>query len=481
VKIIKFFRLPLLLSAVILLSSCLGDSDNEITTYQDTAITSFSIGTLNKYLTTTASDGTDSIYKTTVSCSSYKFYIDHLTGEIYNPDSLPSGLDLTKVVVTATSKNSGAIAVKLRTHDNSADSLATYSSSDSLDFTNPVEFWVYNTEGTAYRIYTARVNMHQEDGDTLIWSIRAWEPQLAALTKMKAVACGGKVFVFGVKDGQGVAYSTSEGDGTAWTAASLSYTAQPGADICDNVAVKGDYLYVLDGQQLVRSQDGNQWETVAQPQGLKQLIGASEVYLYALGTDGNILKSGDNGATWTVESLDDDASLLPTSNINFACSAKETNADTYQLVLIGNRDASTYPADTTAVVWGKVEENAARSNNQPWLFYTQETGNLYLAPRLQNLQVTKYDGALVAIGGAGIGNCTATALSQFYKSYDNGITWETDDTYYLPTDITARDNAFTLVSDSQNWLWIVCGGSGQVWRGRINRLGWTETQTAFVE
>jgi hypothetical protein len=27
-------------------------------------------------------------------------------------------------------------------------------------------------------------------------------------------------------------------------------------------------------------------------------------------------------------------------------------------------------------------------------------------------------------------------------------------------------------ADDSNYLWVVLGGSGQIWRGRLNRLGW---------
>ena len=46
-----------LFSAVSMLTSCLGDDDSNIDYYNDTAITAFSLGTLNQYLHTTSSTG----------------------------------------------------------------------------------------------------------------------------------------------------------------------------------------------------------------------------------------------------------------------------------------------------------------------------------------------------------------------------------------------------------------------------------------
>ena len=38
-----------------------------------------------------------------------------------------------------------------------------------------------------------------------------------------------------------------------------------------------------------------------------------------------------------------------------------------------------------------------------------------------------------------------------------------------------------MATDDDNFIWVVCGGTGQVWRGRLNRMGWTDGQTSFTE
>ena len=98
--------------AVMVLSSCLGGDDDEILYPNDAAITAFSLGTLKRYMTTTKSDGTDSTYTTTVSGSTYRFYIDQVNRTIYNPDSLPFGTDVEHVLCTVGSKNSSSIVIK---------------------------------------------------------------------------------------------------------------------------------------------------------------------------------------------------------------------------------------------------------------------------------------------------------------------------------------------------------------------------------
>ena len=97
----KYTPFLLLTLTVCLLSSCLSNDDSSSTVYYDTAITSFSVGTLKRHVTTAS--GEDSIVKT--DCSGYNFYIDQLTHEIYNTDSLPYGIDASMAVVSISSKN----------------------------------------------------------------------------------------------------------------------------------------------------------------------------------------------------------------------------------------------------------------------------------------------------------------------------------------------------------------------------------------
>ena len=57
-------------------------------THLDTAITAFSLGSLDRYTKTKA--GKDTLLKANVTGSDYKFYIDQAQRKIYNVDSLPA-------------------------------------------------------------------------------------------------------------------------------------------------------------------------------------------------------------------------------------------------------------------------------------------------------------------------------------------------------------------------------------------------------
>lgn len=106
-----FSHVVLLTAAALSLTSCLSDNDESDTTYYtDTAISSFSLGTLNITYHTKAKDGvTDSTYRSTFSASKYAFDIDQQSGTIANADSLPVGTDAAHCLATINTVNSGTV------------------------------------------------------------------------------------------------------------------------------------------------------------------------------------------------------------------------------------------------------------------------------------------------------------------------------------------------------------------------------------
>ena len=100
------------LTAMLLLASCMKSKDNSASLYKDTAITSFSLGTMKRSVHTTSSTGADSVYKVNVAGSDYKFSIDQLNHRIFNVDSLPIGTDVSKVLCSVTALNNGSVFVE---------------------------------------------------------------------------------------------------------------------------------------------------------------------------------------------------------------------------------------------------------------------------------------------------------------------------------------------------------------------------------
>ncbi len=113
-----------------------------------------------------------------------------------------------------------------------------------------------------------------------------------------------------------------------------------------------------------------------------------------------------------------------------------------------------------------------------WTYLDRANDHRYDLPALENIQVVWYDDVLLAFGGKGLNDKTIDPLRKIYKSRDNGITWKEDTSYSMPPakGNTTFNSAATSFSATtiDGYIWIVCAGTGEVWRGRLNRVAWGE-------
>ena len=178
------------MAGALTLASCLGDNDDDDSVYNDSAIVGFTLGTLNKYThTVSTKTGNDTVVKTSVTGSSYKMTIDHLGGRIYNVTPLPVGTDVKHVVCTITAKNNGLVALQSMT----SDSLKWYSSTDSIDFSQPRTLHVMATDGTGSRDYVVELFVGSTTSEDFAWELVTTDPQLAGWTDRRLMADGDTV------------------------------------------------------------------------------------------------------------------------------------------------------------------------------------------------------------------------------------------------------------------------------------------------
>lgn len=450
----KFFAFIALITATLSLSSCLSSDDDLNVEYtHDTAITAFSLGTLDQWGKT--KDGTkDSLYKAVVAGANYKFYIDQATRQIYNVDSLPCGVRDTAILATISSKNSSPI---LLMDINKTDSVAGYySSSDSINFSKPRFIRVYSSDYSAYAEYEVTVNVHKELPYEFKWHELAQNnSQLAAFSDLKAVACGDYIYVFG-KTAEGTkVLKFAINDGNAWS--SIMMNVSLSSDAYQSAVALDDKLYIADGGKVYASADAATWKVVSENPDITQLIGASSKYLYAY-TAAGISVSKDKGASWEQEKLDTDAAYLPTQNISMNVAGVLSAKNVENVMLMGTRNKA---LNDTITTWLRTVDYDENSEAGQWNYLEIEKNQSGKMPCLDQVITCAADTGFVALGSNG----------KWYKSQDAGLTWTQDKKVALPDEFGTAGR-FAFCRDKQHYYWII--RNGYVWRGRFNIDGWSK-------
>ncbi|MBO4598597.1 MAG: hypothetical protein J5676_12125 [Bacteroidaceae bacterium] len=445
-----------LLSISLIFTSCLKNDDEETTYSSECVITSYSLGTLNKYRTVTASDGSDSIVKDTVTGSNYKFTIDQRNLTIYNTDSLPVGTDISKVVAKISATGYAVTFTR-------NDSILTFSSTDSLDYTKQLQFTVHANDGLASKTYTVKLNVHQTYTDSLMWSKSTVSNFPASqLESMKSVYNNGKIIVLGIKNGALVMTEASSDNTDSWSALATANGISGTADI-NNIVTFGGKIYIVAGKQMYASENGKDWTAVEGSNNVSRLLATSSYEMFGV-IDGNFA-SYSNGE-WVV-SGNTDIENLPETCVAFSSKKMKHNATMEKVVLTGINESN----DSCGVVWNKVSAEQAYAR-QDWSYLPVEYINVYALPRLANLSVLSYNGELYAFGGAGKMRSTSIdALSGLYISGDEGITWkkQTKKTT-LPEEIEGVTQDFTAVVDQKHNAILIIFKNGNIWRGFIPEI-----------
>lgn len=409
------------MSAVVLtFFSCLNEDKQNVTYTDDIAISSFSIGTLKRTMYTKASDGvTDSVYTIEFNAGKYKFSIDHNNGTISNEDSLPIRTDVRRVVCTATAYNGGILAYRKPAND----TIFYYNLTDSLDFTDSLEFRVYASDGTGnYRPYNTKINVHKQNGDSLYWMRKDF---LIDVPKHKKLL---------VRDGECFVFDTDKDSGV--------------------MLFSGEFYAVHDGK-LEKSANGKDWTQVAEEFPFKTLLGAGTVEMYALSGDGKIYSSYD-GLHWVADEVDGDLQLLPSTDVSCICKAVKSNAETEKVILVGNAEGD----GLYATVWTKVVEKRTGSDKYAWTMARYTMQEALSLKKTEGLSVAAYDDALVSLYDG-----------KFYLSLDEGLIWKVNTSqYYLPYDFSQRTGCVALGASDKNIF--LLEDNGILWQGVINRLTW---------
>lgn len=474
---IKFLPLiAVLFAATSIMTSCLDNDVEQITYTSETSITGFSLGTLNINRMGKDKNGLDSPYVDTLDCSNYPFTIDQINRTITNKDSLPVGTHIDKVITSIT-YDAGMLGYKPK--GSNQDTIWT--STDSIDFTDPVEFRVYAYSGVEGKPYKVTINVHKQEPDTISW--KKFDNSFSdrsLLSEQKAVYANGKVYVFGKNvNGTHIEYSDVANDNPSpWVPVTDNIPSN--IDTYSATAWAGNIYFLAGGtndKQLYKlSVTTDEIEPVG-TETFEVLIGGNDTKeeLYAVinkisnGVSNSVSHTYKNGV-WTEDA--NPFTQFPAGKPFFSNTTTASyNSNITTTVALCYNQGNT-ANDTTALVFNRI------SSDNKW---EERMQNLPL-PNLENVTMIYYDGKLYAFGG---GYGEIKPFSQFYCSTDNGLCWRpVTECMAFPAEFselyTAHSKNYScavtpkLESETSrgNFIWIVWE-DGSICRGRINRLGFT--------
>lgn len=466
----KIRILPALVAGVMattaFLSSCLKSNYAEIDYPVESSIKAFSIGTLRQTIYGKDSEGNDSIYTDTISYAHVPFTIDQINRQIYNKDSLPKEVDVTRVLASISADNASIW------YKNKYDRDSLWTSADSLDFTNEVTFKVlaYSELQNNFvfgKPYTVKVNVHKLNPDSLVW--KHFEDKKFAkgvtFTEQKAVYMNEDLYVFG-KTGNSVKVFKAHvlrGNIDGWEDISSTVT---GTDVnIYSATAFNNYIYYVANGMLYKVLDNS--ERVGALTNLKSLISVSNDNLLAYNTDNKIININANGEEVADADGDGESSFVKDNTLPerfSAISTKSThNSTIWRTVVMANNPIET---GTTANVFSYISSDKVWTKFQP--------NNPTTCPNQGNISMISYDGKLFAYG---------EEFDYFYSSTDNGLNWKKEEDYMIfPTEnkngidklTTYRNEGSysTVVEDNGNkgsFIWFIWQ-DGTATRTCLNRL-----------
>lgn len=398
-----------------------------------------------------------------------KFTIDQVNGQIFNKDSMPFGTVIDRKIVCNITYELNPSAVEVY-QEALKDSTFGWNGTDSLDFSDFVRFIVYSYDGKASKTYVVRLNVHRQNPDSMAWTLYSEHLAGSGVQEQKVIVFGDNYRMY-VRNADGYSVYTSPRTGVPeWTGMRMESLTDRIFYLSQMTAHEGRlYLPASDGS-LYHSSDGILWEVWSGAPQVVALLGALEagVQIKRPAALAAVVREGD---AWHF------AALTGTEWTKGAAVSERFPTAGFGVV---SYEQMYYPHLT--IVAGKDREgrlsNAAWStmDGLAWTCLT-DAETSYFEPR-EGVMLTQYDDKLCLIGGIDASN---KALKDIYWSKDKGVSWTpTDSLKILPEDYRARGYASALTDDDRFLL--LFGGKEsndanaleEIWRGRINRLGFAE-------
>ena len=448
-----FLWTSVLILNILLFSSCLNSSDNNMEYPTDPQIYAISI-----------SSATD----TTSLLPGLAFTIDQVNGRIFNREPLPYGFHVDSVMLRLTALSNLAfpkIEITLKPLEPlGEDSTYTWNQSDSIAIPRLYKIETTALDGVTTKTYEFQLNIYDRDPYIINWEKIEGNWLTPPVESQRTIAYKNQFFTYYWSGTEMKAVSTPASDGENWIAVS-PLTGMPHTIRLSSLITTKDAIYGLDEASgwVYRSSDGKNWDPVQTETGYKVVALYGEL---PSATPGNILLAVNHDETLKFAQTNNFSEINPMNDI-------PANMPVTDFSAIKVESASSYATKFIFLSGGVTTNNLP--NNDIWVLQEDEGIIKYITSKrpteatLQGSSLFFYDDKpyLMAIS-------VGKNLLMYSENY--GVNWvKAEENQALPADFTGRTNA-SVITDANNYIWIFGGISSSntqlvdIWKGRLNKF-----------
>jgi hypothetical protein len=403
--------------------ACNSSSDTYVTLDSSALVSSFSLSEDDNVV-----DNLDSVF----------FSIDLEKARIYNADSLPYGTAINKLVPVITVSSASVIELNV-SRSTGTDTTYNYitNSTDSIDFTNPVNLRIVSLDGSTEMNYTIKVNVHTIPADTLAWTLleqNNYPTRFSAIDNQRTTQSGDYYYCLSEKAGE---YCIAKADNpqNQWQYSTPQFGFTPNLDTFNGT---DDALYVLDNTgKLYTSTDGVNWTSTGQT--WNYIYGNYGATLLGNKLDGSKYYHAsypDNGNNDELEANFPISGASQAINYTFSMSTAPQLALTGGRLANGNLSVITWIYDGAS--WAKITKKGL-----PYAFENMTVFPYYVTSFDYSTWLANKQSVLIAMYG---NNADGELNDTVYVSPDFGMHWtEADTLMQLPASMPRLTRAQAFI------------------------------------
>ena len=413
--------------------SCNKDNDEDENSVEEVqitsslAVTSFSLSADDKVLA-----NLDSVF----------FTIDLNKAEVYNPDSLPKGTKINKIVANIGLPTVSAATLSFTDADGKSQSIDYLTSkSDTIDFShNDVKLHLVDYSGKYERDYSIKINVHTIDADLLYWdkaAMRELPTSISDPVEQHTVEHRGTILCF-TRSTTDACVAETDNPAGDWTKTTCN---MPENLLINSITATDDALFAVntDGNLLTSTDKGSNWTELQVP--MNHILGAYGSTILGVRKDSNGTYYHTTYPATTEEIVDAKFPIVGTSQ---AVTYSNKWSENSMLMIVGGATANGSLTGATWAYdgfgWGCISPDGIPAMEGVCLvpYYSYKINNQWVASEVSTL---------VAIGGR---KADGKINPYVYVSLNRGLNWVKADRSmqlpdYLPPVAYAQNVVYTEV------------------------------------